>query len=262
MLRYLRLYAYFLRFSFSRAMEFRLDFFFRIVMDVVFYVVNIAFFGVIYNHTNLLGGWDFDQVLIFASGFFMIDAIHMTVFANNLWWLPLSINKGDLDYYIVRPVSSLFFVSLRDFAANSFCNLLIALGIVVWAIWRFPAPLGTERIALYFVLLLNGAALYAMIHICFLIPVFWLHNARGFGGLFFALEKYVQRPHQIFSGYVQRLLVTLLPFALVASFPATVLFDGFSVQVALHLSAVTLLTFGFMVWFWNRGLASYSSASS
>ena len=33
MIRYLRLYGYFLRFSFSRAMEFRFDFFFRIFMD-------------------------------------------------------------------------------------------------------------------------------------------------------------------------------------------------------------------------------------
>ena len=39
-MRYLRLYLYFLRFSFSRAMEFRLDFYFRILMDVAFYVVN------------------------------------------------------------------------------------------------------------------------------------------------------------------------------------------------------------------------------
>ena len=132
MKRYLSLYLHFLRFSFSRAMEFRLNFFFRVVMDIVYYAVNLAFFSIIYQHTSLLGGWTLDQVYVFVCGFLFVDALHMTVFANNHWWLPLFINRGDLDYYLVRPVSSLWFLSLRDFAANSFLNLVIAGGLLVW----------------------------------------------------------------------------------------------------------------------------------
>ena len=69
----------------------------------------------------------------------------MTVFANNMWWLPIAVNRGDLDYYLVRPVSSLFFLSLREFAANSFLNLLLATGILVWALARYPASPGREQ---------------------------------------------------------------------------------------------------------------------
>jgi ABC-2 type transport system permease protein len=260
--RYLRLYLHFLRFSFSRAMEFRLDFFFRIVMDSAFYAVQIAFFSVIYRHTALLGGWSFDQVLVFACGFFLIDAIHMTVFANNMWWLPIFVNKGDLDYYLVRPVSSLYFLSLRDFAANSFVNLLIAAGLLAWALARFPEPLGGGPILLYLLLLLNGALLYWLLHISFLIPVFWLHSNRGLGEVFYTLEKYGERPDRIYHGLVRRLLVTLLPFALVASFPASLLFDGLDWARLGHIALVTGLLFLFVLWFWNRALRSYSSASS
>ena len=56
-MRYLRLYAHFMRFSFSRAMEFRLDFFFRIFMDTLWYAHHLVFFWVVYRHTSLLGGW-------------------------------------------------------------------------------------------------------------------------------------------------------------------------------------------------------------
>ena len=105
--RYLRLYAYFLRFSFSRAMEFRVDFFFRVVMDAVFYATQLALFTILYRHTTTIAGWDFNQALIFVSGFFFVDALHMTIFANNMWWFPFYVNRGDLDYYLVRPVSSL-----------------------------------------------------------------------------------------------------------------------------------------------------------
>ena len=46
-MRYLTLYGHFLRFSFSRAMEFRLNFYFRVVMDITYYLVNLAFFSII-----------------------------------------------------------------------------------------------------------------------------------------------------------------------------------------------------------------------
>ena len=57
MVRYLRLYGYFLRFSFSRAMEFRFDFFLRIGMDVMWYVMHFVFFEILYLHVLELLCW-------------------------------------------------------------------------------------------------------------------------------------------------------------------------------------------------------------
>lgn len=262
MIRYLRLYANFVRFSFSKAMEFRVDFFFRILMDVVFYATQIAFFAVIYGHTQELGGWSLDQTLIFISGFFMVDALHMTLFSNNMWMLPILVNKGDLDYYLLRPVSSLFFLSLREFAANSFLNLLIAFGLWSWALYSYSEPLSVGRVALYLLLLLNGTLLYYILNIVFLIPVFWLHSARGLGEVFFSLAHYAERPERIFTGYMRRLLISLVPFSLIASRPAQQLFDGPDAMTLLHLATVTAFGFAFLLWFWHRALRSYSSASS
>lgn len=262
MRRYLKLYLAFVRFSFSRALEFRVDFFFRFVMDIVFYVTQLAFFSILYRHTQLVADWNLDQIFVFVSGFFLVDAIHMTVFASNMWWLPQLVNKGDLDYYLVRPVSSLFFLSLRDFAANSFLNVLIALGICCWALAGYAEPLGAGRVALYFLLILNGAFLYYIMHLCFLIPVFWLHSARGLGELFFALEKYTDRPERIFRGWLRRILVTAMPFSLIASRPADLLFGGLDWELLGHIGLVTAAAFLGLVLFWNRALRAYSSASS
>lgn len=262
MRRYLRLYLYFLRFSFSRAMEFRLDFFFRIVMDSVFYLVHIIFFKIIYRHTALVGGWDYDQVLIFVCGFFLADAIHMTVAANNLWYLPQYINKGDLDYYLVRPVSSLFMLSVRDFAANSFVNLLIAAGLLTWAVWRYPVSFSGPQILLYLLFIGNGAYLYYVIHVFFILPVFWSHGGRGFEVIFYAVKQFAERPDRIFHGPIRLLLVTVLPFLLIASYPARILLDGISLVTLLHLCLTSVgLTF-LLLLAWRRGLRAYASASS
>ncbi|MGQ0614370.1 MAG: ABC transporter permease [Planctomycetaceae bacterium] len=262
MRRYLRLYGCFVRFSFSRAMEFRLDFFFRIFMDLVWNAVHLGFLWLLFRHTPLLGGLDFDQGIVFAASFFLIDALHMTLFSNNMWWFPTLVNRGDLDYYLIRPVSPLFFLSLRDFAANSFVNLLAASGIMAWALARYPGSLSPGPLFLFFALLACGLLLHYCLNLLFLLPVFWLHSASGTREIFFTLSRYSQKPHKIYSGIVLRLLVTALPFALIASFPVQALFHGADLALVAHVLAVVVGLFALLLLAWKRGLAAYASASS
>lgn len=262
MLRYIRLYGHLLRFSFSRAMEFRIDFLFRFVMDIAFYAANLLFFEVLYGHTDLVGGWTRAQARVFLGGYFCVDAIHMTVFANNTWGFPLRVNRGDLDYDLVRPVSSLFFASLREFAASSFFNLLAAAGLLVWALAGYPGPVTAGRLATFLALIVNGGLLFGILNMIWLVPVFWLHTARGIQEVFHSLTITVHRPDAIYRGWVRRTFVSVLPFCLMASFPARALFDGPSAALLLHVAGVTAGALMFLVWFWRRGLRAYASASS
>lgn len=262
MLRYGRLYLAFLRFAFSRAMEFRFDFFFRIVMDVVFYAVQLAFFAVIYRHTALLGGWTLDQTLVFACGYMFCDAFYMTVFSAGLWNLPFRINNGELDYYLLRPCSPLFILALREFAANSFLNLVIASGLVWWALARYPDPLGAGAIATFLFMQLVGAVLFGAFALCFLIPSFWTQGNYGLRSLNIELVRYGEKPHGIYPSWLRRTLLTVVPVAMLSSYPAWVLFEGPTAGRVLFMLAVLAGVGTFMLWFWKRGLASYGSASS
>ncbi len=261
-MRYARLYLNFLRFSFSRAMEFRVDFFFRIGMDTLWYAQQLAFFWVLYNHTPLLGGWTKDQALVFVTSLTLVDALHMTLFANNLWMFPEHVNRGDLDYYLVRPVSSLFFISLRDFAANSFVNLLMAIGLFSWAVARTPNPHGPLAVVGLVAAILVGVAIGYALHLIFFIPVFWLHSAEGTRQVYFSLSTLIHEPHRIFTGWARRTLTSVLPFAMVASYPVMLYFDGFPINGVAHLLSVAAGSFLFLLWFWGRGLRAYGSASS
>lgn len=261
-MRYLRLYLYFLRFSFSKAMHFRLDFFFRIVMDCVYYLVQFSFFHILFLHTNVLGGWNIEQMQVFISAYILVDALHMTIFSNNCWWLPILINRGDLDYYLTKPVSSLFFLSVRDFAANSFVNLIIASTIMIYFLIQYPGPLTTGRVLGFFSLIVVGTFLYYLVHLLFLLCVFWTQSPRGFGDLFFTVEKVMERPDGIFQGVLRKVFLFVLPFSLMASFPARFLFDENPLSVLLTVISVTSIFFCIVSVVWNKGLKSYSSASS
>jgi len=261
-IRYSRLFGYFVAFAFSRSFEFRFDFYIRIVMDVVFYAVNFTFFRILFLHTPNLGGWNEPQLMIFVSAYCINDAINMTLFSNNMWQLPLLVNRGDLDYYLVRPVSSLFFVSLRDFAANSFVNLLITFGLFGWAVHRYPEPLSIGKIALFFALLLNGNLIFYCLNVIFNLAVFFTHSSDGFGPLVWSMGKFGERPDQIYTGWLRRVITFILPFCLISSFPTRMLVDPFNWRILVHALGVSIGLFCFLLFLWNRSLRAYSSASS
>jgi ABC-2 type transport system permease protein len=262
MKRYLRLYAFFLQFSFSKAMEFRLDFSFRILMDVIYYIVNIALFKVLFLHTDLIAGWTQEQMMIFVGCYLLADAINMTIFSTNLWWLPYYINKGELDYYLIRPVSPLFFLSLREFSANSFVNLLMAGGFFIYSLATYSGPWEPVRLIALCLLLINGALVYYCIQMLMILPVFWTQSSRGFVDLFYTLGLAMERPDRIFRGWLRVIFTIFLPFALIASFPARIFIEGISQEILIHLTLVSIGFWFLMLFIWKLGLRNYSSASS
>lgn len=246
----------------SKALQFRVDFFFRIGMDIVFYIVNILFFDVMYTHTDLIGGWDRSQMMIFVAGFLMIDALNMTLFADNLSNISFLVNRGDLDYYLIRPVSSLFFLSLQNFSASSFVNLLMAGGLLTAALLSCSSPITIPSLLLFLLLLLNGTFLRYLVRMFTIIPVFWLHSNRGLEMMFYHLIRFMERPDAIYTGAIRVVLTTVLPFSLMISFPARLLINGFDLRLVVHIAAVTAALLMMVVYFWKRGLRAYSSASS
>lgn len=261
MLRYWRLYLNFMQFSFGRSIEFRFDFFFRIFMDVIYYVVNIFFFKIVLLHTRALGGWTGSQMMIFVSGYLLIDAVAMTLYSNGMYMFPTLVNRGDLDYYLLRPVSTLFFVSFRDFAWNSFVNVLITVGIMIWAFMNAPVSYGWLEIFGYLICLAMGSMLFYLTRVLSVTAVFWLHSVKGIEVIFYNLNRFMERPDRIFRGPLRVVLTTIIPYSLMASFPARFLLEHDS-SIIFYMATILVLYFVFTTWVWRAGLRSYSSASS
>jgi ABC-2 type transport system permease protein len=246
----------------AKTMEFRLDFFFRFVMDIAYYGVNLVFYETLFLHTSQLGGYSLEQARVFVGTFMVVDAITMTIFSNNIWWLPTYINRGDLDYYLVRPVSSLFFATMRDFSFSSFLNLLCASGILTWALVTYSEPLPLGRLPAFLVFVVLGACLHSMVYLLTVLPSFWLESSSGLHGMFYNFARLMERPDGIYTGWVRRALVTIMPFAVMASFPTRMLWEGFGWQLVLHFLFVVAGFFGLVLFVWHLGLKRYGSASS
>lgn len=261
-MRYLVLYMHFLRFSLTKVLQFRFNFFFRIIMDLFYHLSNIFIFKFLFKHTQSIENWSEEEVLVFAGSYILVDGIYMTFFSTNSWWFPLLVNKGDLDYYLVRPISAFFFLSLREFAVNSFINLIFAIAIFIWAISNPLLELNFFEICAYILLILNGSIIYHLLTMLFYMPVFWTGSPRGLENIFYGIANIMRYPHKI-QGTVFRFIFTfLLPINLVNSIPTSFLFDENRYQTFFLIFATSLIFYIIFHKIWKKALKSYSSASS
>ncbi|MGZ3723033.1 MAG: ABC-2 family transporter protein, partial [Bdellovibrionales bacterium] len=148
------------------------------------------------------------------------------------------------------------------FAANSFINLVITLGIFAWAVQRYPEPISAGRVVLFLLLILNGNLIFYCMNMLANLPVFWAHSGQGFGSLMWSINKFAERPDRIYSGIIRRILTTTLPFCLIASFPTRLLLEPMDYKILLHTLLVSAAFFAVLIWCWNLALRHYSSASS
>lgn len=243
-------------------MEFRFDWWTRVVMDTIYYALHIGFFKIIYLHTATIAGWREDQAMVFIAIYLMIDALHMTTISGSIYMLGRYINSGAIDYYIIRPVSSVFFLTLRDFSGPSFVNFLMTAGILSWALLRFGEAFGALEVLLLIVSIALGFLIFYSLRVLWATHAFWTQSSLGTDNLFFSLCELSSRPDGIYQGLLRKALTTALPFALVASFPARVLFGPDRFSVLAHLAVVAALFFMLMLWVWGKAVRAYGSASS
>ncbi len=259
-MRYLRIYLNFMRFAASRAMQFRAELGFRILMDVAFYAIFLGFYKIIYSHTPALGGWNEEQAMIFVSGFMVVDALQMTFFADMYHSFQMLYRQGALDHYLTKPISSWFFVGFRYINFASLANVLISGSILTWAILRYQASLPWWAIAVYILLLMVSAFLYFLVIFSLLMVVFWWESSDAMMAVYFEGVNFASRPHHIFKGLLRGLLMTVIPFSVYASIPAQALFEQVGWASVLHVMAVVLLFLGINQVLWRLGLRRYASS--
>jgi ABC-2 type transport system permease protein len=261
-MRYLKIYFSLVRFSIQRSLQFKIDFFIKIIMDCVFYAAQFLFFGVLMGHTNSLSGWQAHHVQMLVASVCVMDALQMTFFSANLWQFPMLVNTGAFDSYLLRPVSARFFTSLRSFQLDSFFNLLIAIGILGYVLNSSPEPVSWLRIGLYAIGICAGTFIFYCLFFTALCGVFWLQQVKGLTSLSFTFNRLSEYPDAIFPNVMRKVLVSVLPYSLISSFPARILFDTHPFQVLLHIFVGATFVFVVSHAVWRMGLRSYSSASS
>ena len=122
--RYFFLWKSFFSNSLTRDMEFKANFIGGIIVDFIFYGTHFFFFSIIFSYVDSLLEFTQHDVMIFLIITFLSDTFMMMFFSGNLMKLNQLIIKGDLDFFLLKPISSQL-VSFRYVKSYTIISIII-----------------------------------------------------------------------------------------------------------------------------------------
>ncbi len=261
--RYAKIYAALWRNSVARELSFKTNFLLWIVVELLWFGLQLCFIGVLYLHTNEIGTWTKWQVVMLVGASSFIQQIFQAFFLINCTNLSELIRTGKLDFLLLLPVSTRFVVSLRQVDLGAFVNAASALGVMAYAAHQMHFVPSALQVGAF--LALCGAGILIHYSLMFLLASisFWTVRAQGIVWGYYNLFQIARMPDEAFQGLFKAFFTFVIPMLLVANVPVRVLIDKL-VHIAplLLLLGMGLVCFLVSEWGWRASVRHYTSASS
>jgi ABC-2 type transport system permease protein len=261
--RYLGIYAALWKNSVTRETMFKGNFLLWIVVEVLWFGLQLSFIGVLYLHTETIGTWTKWQVVMLTGASHLIQQTFQAFFLVNCSNLSELVRLGKLDFLLLLPVNARFVVSLRQVDLGAFVNAAIALGVMAYAAWQLHFLPGIGQTLGF--LALCGIGILIHYSLMFLLATisFWTVRAQGIVWGYYSLFQVARMPDEVFGGMFKAVFTFALPMLLVSNVPVRLLIEKLdSAGPILLLLGMGVFCFAVSEWGWRTSLRHYTSASS
>ena len=261
-MRYLRLLSVFYKYSIAQELEYRVNFFANAFMSVFWVGWSIASISIFFQHRDKMGDWTYPEVLVVVGLFTFFHGVLEAFLRPNVGAVVEQVRDGTFDFVLTKPVNSQFISSLRTIVIWRLVDMLIGLGVVVYALRLMNATPSLAQIASFAAMLIVGAVMIYSIWLAMVSLAFWFVKIDNFTELFYSFYEAGRYPVTIYSGVVRALLTFVVPIAFVTTFPASALLgrlDETTLYIGLILGGGLFIVSSRL---WHFAVNHYSSASS
>jgi ABC-2 type transport system permease protein len=261
--RYASIYAALWRNSVTREMTFKGNFLLWILVELLWFALQLSFISVLYLHTEHIGTWTKWQVVLLVGASHFIQQLFQAFFLINCTNLSELVRSGKLDFLLLLPVNSRFVVSFRQVDLGAYVNAASAVGVMVYAARELRVLPSPAQVAGFLVLCVAGIAIHYSLMFLLASISFWTVRAQGIVWGYYNLFNIARLPDEAFHGLFKALFTLAIPMLLVSNVPARVLAHKLgSAQPVLLLLVMSLACFCVSEWGWRASLRRYTSASA
>ena len=260
-MRYLRLWLFFFRNCLIREMAFRGNFFLQMLGNLLWFIINIAFFRIIYLHSPTIGGWKLPQTLILVSTAQIINYLYSGL-AVGIHNMNDYVERGTLDFILLKPVDSQFLISMRYVNWRSLISIVFPVALIVYVVLTNGIEIAPLSLLLYLVLLFSGFLLQYSLGFIVMTTAIWFVSADALYSLYSQIADLARYPLSIYRGGVRILFTFVIPIILIANVPALSLLGELSFDFVALAISISLLFFLLSRKFFAFALSFYCSASS
>ncbi|HWD21389.1 MAG TPA: ABC-2 family transporter protein [Verrucomicrobiae bacterium] len=261
--RYATIYAALWRNSVVREMGFKGNFLMWIVVELLWFALQLCFISVIYLHTDHIGTWTKWEVVMLVGASHFIQELFQAFFLTNCTQLSELIRTGRLDFMLLLPVNTRFLISLRQVDLGGFVNAASAIGVMAYAGHQLHITPGAAQITGFLLLCLTGIAIHYSLMFLLSTVAFWTVRAQGIIWGYYNLFNIARLPDAAFQGFFKAFFTFAIPMLLVSNVPVKLLVNRLESPVQmLWLVIMSALCFAASELFWRYSMRHYTSASA
>ncbi|MGI8628161.1 MAG: ABC transporter permease [Geodermatophilaceae bacterium] len=260
--RRLRLAGTFLKIGAMNELQYRVNFFLSLMQSVVAVSTALAVLALVFSHTDSLGGWSSDELLVVMGVYVLMGGLIRSVIQPNMQQLMTDIEEGTLDYVLTKPEDAQLLISLRRFQIWQAVDVIVGLVLIGVALVRLGDPVDVGSALGFTLTLLLGALAIYCFWLILTTGAFWVTRVDFITELFDGMYQAGRWPVTVYPGWLRIGFTFLVPLGFAVTVPASALTGRLSGWLLLGAVAFSAILLTFTRWFWRRGLKNYSGASA
>jgi ABC-2 type transport system permease protein len=261
-MRYLKLLVVFYRTSVQTDMEYRADFFTRVIASLLGLLTTLGSLSITFQYTSTLGGWSFAQTLVLLAVYYLMDGLIEMFIAPNMREIMVQVREGTLDFVLLKPVSSQFMATFRTINIWRATSLLIGIGLTIYTVQRLALTMGPSQALMFAGALVAGLGVIYSFWLVLVTLCFWFQRVDNMEQIVWQAFEAGRYPVEIYPAWLRTALTYVIPIMFIITVPAQALsgrLEASFILVALGVSAVSIVA---SAGFWRFGLRYYTGASA
>jgi len=263
----LRVLGLVMRAGIKSRMEYRLDFFLRVTMGVVWNLTSLVFIWAVLARFKSMAGWSQEEVFFIYTLRLLAHGCYCLLF-HNVQMVSRYVRWGDFDRVLLRPLNPLVQLITWQYDPAGIGDL--GLGLVCFVIasrllefhWTPPA------IVFLFLVMAGGCLIELSLFLIINTLAFWITEAGRLRWIVVTLsDNFALYPLDIYNAVLQFMLTFFVPVGFMSYYPATLFLDRtgdtlFSPVFAYLTPLVGLVLIAAAYAFWRVGINRYQSTGS
>lgn len=259
----IKLYLELTKQSFKEFITYRFTSAMVITFGFMFTLIELFAGKVYFSFSDSIGNFTYDQYQLMIMFLACMVYTYQFLFIGAQESLAADINKGELDYHLIRPINSYIYYIFKKLDFPSLINLIVYLLVTLHYLLKFK--IGAWQIILILFYYCIGVIFIFSINQIIIEISFWKDNLTALNGVPEYLIDSANRPANIYPKLFRIILINIVPVIPLSNEIVHLTSNHFiSIQSVYLLSILTVVTLIFTIFsyvLWGKGLKHYYSAN-
>ncbi|MEN9871716.1 MAG: hypothetical protein RLZZ171_2708 [Cyanobacteriota bacterium] len=260
MRRYFKVLRLFWSTAIATELEYRLNFAIATITSIANLVGSLFGLSLFYRTGYTFSGWNWQEATIVLGLFTLLQGFSATFLVPNLNSIVKQVEQGTLDFVLLKPISSQFWLSTKTISPWGLPDLLFGSILIVYAgnqlglAWydylASLIPLGFGVIILYSLWFILGAT------------SIWFVKVYNVTEVLRGLLEAGRYPMVAYPAIYRFFFTFVVPVAFLTTVPAQAMLNRSELSWSIGAAILACALFIFSIFFWRFALLFYTSASS